>query len=88
MKNLFNICAIGLVLSCASCTNSEKPIQASEDTVTHIKSDAIYTCPMHPEVLSDKPGSCPDCKMDLVVKSDETSTSDSTGQAHQEEHQH
>jgi hypothetical protein len=24
-----------------------------------------YTCPMHPEVLHDKPGSCPICKMPL-----------------------
>jgi len=27
-----------------------------------------YTCPMHPEVVSDKPGSCPKCGMDLVEK--------------------
>ena len=25
-----------------------------------------YTCPMHPEVTSDEPGSCPKCGMDLV----------------------
>jgi len=25
-----------------------------------------YTCPMHPEVRSDKPGRCPKCGMDLV----------------------
>jgi hypothetical protein len=25
-----------------------------------------YTCPHHPEVVSDKPGVCPKCKMDLV----------------------
>jgi hypothetical protein len=24
-----------------------------------------YTCPMHPEVISDKPGSCPKCGMTL-----------------------
>lgn len=27
-----------------------------------------YTCPMHPEITSDKPGSCPKCGMDLVQK--------------------
>jgi hypothetical protein len=25
-----------------------------------------YTCPMHPEVHSDKSGKCPSCGMDLV----------------------
>ncbi len=25
-----------------------------------------YTCPMHPDVASDKPGKCPKCGMDLV----------------------
>jgi len=29
-----------------------------------------YTCPMHPDVLSDKPGKCPkpNCGMTLVKK--------------------
>ena len=26
-----------------------------------------YTCPMHPEIISDAPGSCPICGMDLVL---------------------
>lgn len=26
----------------------------------------IYTCPMHPEVQQDKPGTCPKCGMKLV----------------------
>jgi len=29
---------------------------------------AVYTCTMHPEVISDKPGKCPKCGMDLVKK--------------------
>lgn len=28
----------------------------------------IYTCPMHPEVQSDKPGKCPKCGMTLEKK--------------------
>lgn len=27
-----------------------------------------YTCPMHPDVLSDKPGKCPQCGMGLIEK--------------------
>jgi len=26
-----------------------------------------YTCSMHPEVVSDKPGKCPKCGMNLIV---------------------
>lgn len=29
----------------------------------------VYTCPMHPEVQSDKPGNCPKCGMKLIKKS-------------------
>ncbi len=28
-----------------------------------------YICPMHPEIVSDKPGKCPKCGMALVLKS-------------------
>lgn len=34
------------------------------DTAMH----KVYTCTMHPEVISDKPGKCPKCGMDLVEK--------------------
>lgn len=30
----------------------------------------LYTCPMHPFIIKDKPGSCPICGMDLVKKID------------------
>lgn len=42
------------------------------------KSGIIYTCPMHPEVRSDKQGSCPKCGMTLVPeKGVETSEEES-----------
>ena len=28
----------------------------------------VYTCPMHPEILSKEPGRCPKCGMKLVPK--------------------
>lgn len=33
-----------------------------------------YTCPMHPEVNSSKKGKCPKCGMDLVEKTNTTSS--------------
>lgn len=32
--------------------------------------DKIYTCPMHPQIIRDEPGSCPICGMTLVLKPD------------------
>ena len=31
----------------------------------------VYTCPMHPEVISDKKGQCPKCGMFLVEKKEQ-----------------
>ena len=40
-------------------------------TTLPVTTQALYTCPMHPEVVSDRPGNCPKCGMKLV-KSERT----------------
>lgn len=37
---------------------------AAEHALKHV--DPLYRCPMHPEVVSDEPGTCPICGMQLV----------------------
>ncbi len=38
---------------------------------------AVHRCPMHPTVVSERPGSCPICGMDLVPDKTHTETHDS-----------
>ena len=49
--------------NCSSC----KPLEHTSITKssTSQKSDATYTCPMHPEVQQKGPGACPKCGMAL-----------------------
>ena len=70
MKKLIYSIAILVALFTAACNNSEKPVQTATDTLSTQTAGEGYTCPMHPEVKSDKPGSCAICKMDLVKNSD------------------
>src|SRR5712664_1459350 len=46
--------------------------QSTKDTLPKGKPDTatktVYTCGMHPEITSDKPGRCPKCGMGLVAK--------------------
>jgi RND family efflux transporter MFP subunit len=50
-----------------------------EDTRTE-KAAAKYTCPMHPQIVQDGPGSCPICGMNLVpLEEEEHADSSSAG---------
>ena len=54
-----------------SHTHVHSKTHKSSDTLlmkdnTHVTVKDKYTCPMHPEVISDKPGKCPKCGMKLV----------------------
>ena len=42
----------------------------SKETITNEPSREkyVWVCPMHPDIVREKPGTCPKCKMDLVKK--------------------
>ena len=62
---LFALCAF--LASSVQSQSQSKKIPAQETAkASHVK--VAYTCPMHPDVTSSKPGICPKCKMDLVKK--------------------
>ena len=49
-------------------TGSMNGMDMSAGTTAGQTPAAQYTCTMHPEVISDKPGKCPKCGMKLVLK--------------------
>ena len=67
MKKTIFILFLALSSSVAffSCNNSTP---ASSTVEVKSTEKAVYTCPMHPEVQSDKPGDCPKCGMPLEKK--------------------
>lgn len=62
-QKALNQVKVGDTLSMAMMLGKDgRPAAASTGATAHA---AKYTCPMHPEVTSDKPGKCPKCGMDL-----------------------
>jgi P-type Cu+ transporter len=47
-----------------------------------------YTCPMHPEIVSDEPGNCPKCKMKLVPKESVEAKHEKVENTNKHEHKH
>jgi Cu(I)/Ag(I) efflux system membrane fusion protein len=66
MKSNFNVIkwlwGIILFTSFFSC-------RSENQAAAHEHEEGVYTCPMHPEIIRDEPGSCPICGMDLVLQS-------------------
>lgn len=42
--------------------------EAAPFDAAEIRTETRYVCPMHPDVTSDEPGSCPKCGMDLMPR--------------------
>jgi len=61
-KLVFLLIGISVVFTTYSQTG-KKPAPKSKGSATM---EVVYTCPMHPEVTSNKPGKCPKCGMDLI----------------------
>ena len=49
-------------------TSKVNTVQTNKQQKKTVSEKVVYTCPMHPEVLKDKPGKCPKCGMNLVKK--------------------
>lgn len=66
------------------CEKCKEEFMKSPEKYTQKKAEMkeVYTCPMHPEVQSDKPGKCPQCGMNLEKKMMPA------GHMHGEEHMH
>lgn len=64
-KYFFIFMTLALFLPLA-CNQSAKSKEQNKQV------EVVYTCPMHPEVTSDKPGDCPKCGMALVKKDEHT----------------
>jgi len=47
------------------CLGCKRAFDGGEGAAAPLSDDGSYTCPMHPDVVRDKPGACPICGMAL-----------------------
>jgi len=66
MKKISIIIVLAIIASLSFSCKSKTTSTTTESSSTEKK--VVYTCSMHPEIKSDKPGQCPKCGMTLVVK--------------------
>ncbi len=49
-----------------ACSNEQKKDEHQHGQAKSAEAETKYTCPMHPQIVKDAPGTCPICGMDLV----------------------
>ncbi|MBS1527480.1 MAG: efflux RND transporter periplasmic adaptor subunit [Bacteroidetes bacterium] len=59
---------VAVALMASSCSDNKRKQEQA-----HVQNSVKYTCPMHPQVLEDRPGNCPICGMALIKKSGQIS---------------
>jgi Cu(I)/Ag(I) efflux system membrane fusion protein len=59
---------IGILIITLLVTSSCKQKKHEHVTTEVAENKPAYTCPMHPEIVKDKPGDCPICGMNLVAQ--------------------
>ncbi len=71
MKQIWSLIIILIIgsITFISCSSDEQKIHAGAQSEQQQSQKDYYTCPMHPSVISDRPGACPVCGMALVKKS-------------------
>lgn len=60
---------VPLIIGSIACAQEKQHENGKGEAQEEHKS--TYTCSMHPEVTSDKPGKCPKCGMTLVLREDQ-----------------
>jgi len=68
MKTIIIIANFILALVFGACSSKEQDSQGQAQAAKTEPAKEYYTCPMHPSVVSDRPGACPVCGMALVKK--------------------
>ena len=63
-KTILMVCIMSVITLVSIAQNNANTEQKKEKSTEVF----VYTCPMHPEIYTDKPGKCPKCEMNLQKK--------------------
>lgn len=77
-------CLLVLLLGLGACKKGHDEHEGHLMENVSQKGKVLYQCPMHPEIVRDKPGQCPICHMELqpVETKEEASASSTAAKSH------